>query len=61
MKDLQGFGVAGYSGIERETQQDMGDTAGYSGIQRGTAGYSGIQRDTAGYNWYYKNVLQITG
>ncbi len=58
--DVQGYGVthggySGYSGI----QQNMGDTAEYSGIRcdtpgdsgilLDTAGCSGIQRDTAGY------------
>jgi hypothetical protein len=41
----------------------MGDTAGYSGIQRDTAGYSGIQRDmkdTAGYSGIQRDTIKYT-
>jgi hypothetical protein len=40
---------------------DMGDMAGYSGIQRDTAGYRGIQRDTAGYSGIQQDTTGYSG
>ncbi len=63
--DMAGGGIwgvwrdtAGYNEIYSGMQRDMGDTAGYSGIQQDTAGYSRIQRDTAGYSAGYSGILK---